>query len=127
MDRDREFGPCLDLSDLARGKCVFRILADVDIARELCSTAFVDNVGGDLSVTDDGRVLLAGTNRGAVPCDIEIDCAFVSTDMCIKWDFWAYIPWKPTLLGELEMPWAPRTTPWAWDTPRSTATGSAIN
>jgi hypothetical protein len=76
VDCDREFGPCLDLSDLAGGKCVFCILADVDVASELCSTALVDDIGRDLGVPDDGGVLLAGTDRRAVSCNILIDCVF---------------------------------------------------
>lgn len=127
VNRDREFGPCLDRGDLARGKCVFRILADVDVAGELRPAALVDNIGLDLSVPDDGGVLLAGTDRSAVPCDILIDCVYVSTGVFITSDFRVYIPWKPTLLGEVEMPWARRITPWAWATPRSAATGRAMD
>ena len=56
----------LDLSDGSSGKLVFGVLSDVDVACQLCSAALVDDVRYDFRVADDGCVLLARADGGAI-------------------------------------------------------------
>lgn len=60
----------LDLCDGSCGQSVLGVLANVDVAADFCPSTLVGNVGGDLSVTDQGRILLARANAGAVSCKV---------------------------------------------------------
>lgn len=63
-----------DLSDTLGLESVLGLFADVDVALELSAAALVDDVSLDLGRTDEGGVLLAGVDGGAVSCDGRVDC-----------------------------------------------------
>lgn len=60
----------LDLCDGSCGQSVLGILADIDVAANFCPSTLVGNVGGDLGITNQGRILLARANAGAVSCKV---------------------------------------------------------
>lgn len=74
MDGDGHDSACLDRSDAASGQLVFSLLADIDVAVDLGASARVDNVLRNLRVADDGRVLLARRDGGAVASKVLVDC-----------------------------------------------------
>jgi hypothetical protein len=73
MDGDFHDGALGDLGHAAGGELVLGLLADVDVAVDLGAAAGVDNVLSDLAVTDDGGILLAGGDIGAVASNVGID------------------------------------------------------
>ena len=58
---DLRHGPC--------GESILGVLANIDVASQLCSTTLVDNVRTDLGIPDDGGILLAGTDACAISRD----------------------------------------------------------
>lgn len=73
VNRDGEFAAGLDLCDLAGGQGVLGVLADVDVAGQLRSSALVNDVGGNLGVSDQRGILLARADARAVSCDGRVD------------------------------------------------------
>jgi len=67
-----------DLGHAAGGELVLGLLADVDVAVDFGAPAGVDNVLRDLAVADDGGVLLARRDVGAVARDVGVDWSRVS-------------------------------------------------
>lgn len=63
----------LDLGDGASGKHVLGVLADIDVTRQFSSSTFIHDVGCDFRISDDGCVLLARVDRGAISWESEID------------------------------------------------------
>lgn len=74
VDRDRQLRASLDLSNSICSESILGVLSDVDVAAQLRSAALIDNVCRDLCVTDQGGILLAGADAGAVPCKLSVDC-----------------------------------------------------
>jgi len=58
---------------LLGSKGVLRVLANIDVASQLGATALVDDVVGNLLVTDDSRVLLARVDGRAVASNVGAD------------------------------------------------------
>lgn len=83
VDRDSEFAAGLDLCDLAGGQGVLGVLADVDVARQLRSSALVDHVGGNLGVSDQRGILLARADARAVSCDGRVDFCDMIVSVCL--------------------------------------------
>lgn len=54
------------LSDSLGGKLVLGVLADIDVSRKFSTSALIDNVGVDLSLSDDGGILLTWADASAV-------------------------------------------------------------
>ena len=54
-------------------KRLLRLLPNINIAREFRPSALVHDVGVDLGISNDGRVLLAWTNVCAVARDGRVD------------------------------------------------------
>lgn len=73
MDRDRHLPAGRDLSNSIGSEGVLGVLSNVDVAAKLGTSTLVDNVGGDLGITDQGGVLLAGADAGAVSCEVTLD------------------------------------------------------
>ena len=82
-----------DRSHTASGQLVLGLLADIDVAVDLSASARVDNVLRDLGVADDGRVLLARRDSGAVASKVLVDCGYVSRQFAICSS--KYSPKKP--------------------------------
>ena len=98
------------MSDSLRRESVLRVLSDINVSRELGPSTFVYNIGGDLSISDDRGILLAGADRCAVSCQV-----LLNWEVLVKAAkrFAETIPLKPTLAGESERPCAFKITPWA--------------
>jgi hypothetical protein len=64
----------LDRSHTASGQLVLGLLADIDVAVDLSASARVDDVLRDLGVADDGGILLARRDGGAVTSKVLVDC-----------------------------------------------------
>jgi hypothetical protein len=94
VESDSQRSASLDLSDSSSSKLVLGVLPNINVASQLCSSTFVDDVGTDLSVTDDGCVLLARRDGCAVSCECCVDL-------------------ESNTVGEPAMPWTARMTPWA--------------
>lgn len=47
-------------------KLILSVFANIDITSQLRPSTFVHKIGGNLSITDDGGVLLAWTDSGAI-------------------------------------------------------------
>jgi hypothetical protein len=75
VNRHGQLRAGLDLGDGAGSQSILRVLAHIDVARELRATAGVDNVGVDLGIADEGGVLLARVDGGAVSCNVGINYA----------------------------------------------------
>jgi hypothetical protein len=69
VDCYSHFRAGLDHSDSISSECILGVLSDVDVSAEFGASTFVDDVGCDLRVADDGCVLLTWTDSGAVPCN----------------------------------------------------------
>lgn len=63
----------MDLGHGVSSKGILCVLADVDVAGQLGSATLVDDVGLDLGVSDQSRVLLAGVDGRAVPGEFRVD------------------------------------------------------
>lgn len=61
------------MSDGTSSQRVLRLLANVNIASELCSAALVDEVGLDLGLADNGGILLAGVYGRAVASNLGVN------------------------------------------------------
>lgn len=73
MDRDSHLSTGRDLGNSIGGEGVLGVLPNVDVSAKLSTSTLVYDVRGDLGITDDGGVLLAGADAGAVPCKITLD------------------------------------------------------
>jgi hypothetical protein len=73
MDGDSQHGATRNLSHTTSCKLVLGLFANVDVAGNLCSSACVDDVGRDFRVTDDGSILLARGDSGAVASNSRVD------------------------------------------------------
>ena len=73
VDGDGELSAGLDLSDLLGSQGVLGVLADIDVATDLSSTARVHDVGSDLGLTNNGSILLAGADRSTVSGNGRVD------------------------------------------------------
>lgn len=69
VNRDGQSGTDRDLSDIVCSNGSLDAAEDVDVAIQLRTATDAGGVGADLRITDDGRVLLAGANERAVPCN----------------------------------------------------------
>jgi len=78
MDGDLHDCSRLDCGDCAGSKSVLGVLANIDVARYLCSATLVDDVGGDFCVADDGSVLLARADVCAVSGNGIVDCIWLA-------------------------------------------------
>jgi hypothetical protein len=78
MNCDLHDGSGLDLGHTTSGKLVLGLLSDVDVAVDLGPTTCVDDVLGNLIITDDSSILLARGNGGTVASDIRVDWLQVS-------------------------------------------------
>ena len=66
MDGDCDHGAGLDLGHATGCELVLSLLANVNVTGQLSPAAAIDNVLLDLRITDDGSILLARRNGGAV-------------------------------------------------------------
>lgn len=73
MNSNSEFTASLNLSDLASGKGILSILADIDVTRQLGAATLVDDVGSDLCITNDSGILLARVDSDTVTGDLGIN------------------------------------------------------
>lgn len=73
VDRDGHLPTGRDLGDGIGGEGVLGVLPNVDVSAKLGAPTLVYDVGGDLGVTDDGGVLLAGADACAVPRQVALD------------------------------------------------------
>lgn len=73
MHGDGELASLGNLGDLSAGDGVLGVLANIDVASEFSTTTLVDDVCLDLSFSDDGCVLLAGADAGAVAGKCSVD------------------------------------------------------
>jgi hypothetical protein len=78
MDGNSHYRASLNLSDLSSSNSILGVLSNVDVTGQFGSSTFVDNIGIDLSVSNDRGILLAGTDTSAVSGDVWIDCYNVS-------------------------------------------------
>jgi hypothetical protein len=74
MDGNSHNTPLRNRRHAPRSKLILRLLADIDVAGDLGSTARVDDVLGDFSVADDGGVLLAWRDGGTIAGECLVDC-----------------------------------------------------
>lgn len=74
VDRDGHLSTGRDLGDSIGGEGVLGVLPNVDVSAKLGTSTLVHDVRGDLGITDDGGILLAGADGCAVPCKIALDC-----------------------------------------------------
>lgn len=61
-----------DLRNSASRESILRVLANVDVTGQLGSAALVDNIGLNLGVADQGRILLARVDGCAVAGNLGI-------------------------------------------------------
>lgn len=73
MDSDGHLGSCLDLGDGTSRQLVLGVLTDVDVTTQLGSPTLVDEIGGDLGITNDGGILLARADGSAISCQSSVD------------------------------------------------------
>lgn len=73
VDCDLHNGACLDLGHAASSELVLGLFANVDVSIDLSTTAGVDDVGGDLVVSDNCGILLAGVDGGAITSNFRVD------------------------------------------------------
>jgi hypothetical protein len=62
-----------DLSDRSCGQGILSLLADIDVAFKLSTTALIDEVGLDLSSPDQSGILLAWVDSRAIPGNSRVD------------------------------------------------------
>lgn len=74
MNGNDKLSTALDLCDCAGSQGILGVLTHIDVTGQFCSTTLVDNVCIDFGITDDGGILLARADTGAVTCDIWVDC-----------------------------------------------------
>lgn len=67
MNSDSHNSARLYSRDGSSSKLVLSVLPHVDIARQLCPSTLVNDISRDLSISDDGGVLLARTDGCAIP------------------------------------------------------------
>lgn len=77
MDSDLDLGTSLDLRHGLGGQVVFRALAHVNVALEFRASTLVDDVGPNLSISDDGSVLLAWSDAGAISGHRVVGCIMI--------------------------------------------------
>lgn len=63
----------VDRSDCLGGQSVLCILSNIDVAGQFRPSTLVDSVCSNLSIADDGRILLARTNSRTVSCQAGVD------------------------------------------------------
>jgi hypothetical protein len=73
MDCDLHDGAGLNLGHTTSSQLVLGLLANVDVAIDLGPSASVYNVLRNLIVTNDGSILLAGGDGGAVASDVRVN------------------------------------------------------
>lgn len=73
VDRDSHLSTGRDLGNSIGGEGVLGVLPNVDVSAKLSTSTLVYDVRGDLGITDDGGILLAGADARAVPCKIALD------------------------------------------------------
>jgi len=73
VDGNSEFTTSLNLSDLVGRNSVLSVLTNIDVTRDLSTTTLVHDVGSDLSITNDGSILLARVDGDAVAGNLRID------------------------------------------------------
>jgi hypothetical protein len=66
-------GACFNLGYCASGESILSVFSNINVAGQLRSPALVHNVRRNFGVTNDGSVLLAGTNTCAVSRNGGID------------------------------------------------------
>ena len=74
VDRDVHRHALLDRRNALGGQLILGLFSNVDVACQLGSATAIDNVLFDLRISDDGAILLARGNVGAVPCKRAVDC-----------------------------------------------------
>lgn len=67
VHRDRHSSTRLHLGDLLGSQGILSVLANVDVTLQLCSSTLVDDVCCNFRISDQGSVLLAWADGGAVP------------------------------------------------------------
>jgi hypothetical protein len=103
-------GACFDLGHCTSGEGILSVLSNINVASQLRSTTLVDNVRTDFGISDDGCVLLTGTDTCSVSRDDGINWRIVINYSSPTFAG-NFIPWKPTLGGEPASPWAAIITP----------------
>lgn len=73
VDRDGHLSTGRDLGNSIGGKGVLGVLSNVDVSAKLGTSTLVYDVRGDLGITDDGGILLAGADARAVPRKVALD------------------------------------------------------
>lgn len=72
VDRDGHLPTGRDLGNSIGGEGVLGVLPNVDVSAKLGTSTLVYDVGGDLGITNDGGILLAGADARAVPCKVAL-------------------------------------------------------
>lgn len=73
MNGDLDLAAFGNLSDALGLNSVLSLLANVDVALQLGAATLVDDVGLDLGCADEGGILLARIDGGAVSSDRGVD------------------------------------------------------
>lgn len=73
MNGNGELTTSLNLSDLASGKGILSVLADINVTRQLSAATLVNDVGSYLCITNDSGILLARIDSDAVAGDLGIN------------------------------------------------------
>lgn len=73
VDSDGHERASLNGGDGTSRECVLCVLPNIDIASQLCSPTFVDNVCRDLGISDNSCVLLARTDSCTITCNTGVD------------------------------------------------------
>lgn len=73
VEGDCDFAPSLDLRHGLRGQGILSVFPNVNVSLELCASTRVDDIGFDLGISNDGRVLLARVDADAISSNRGVD------------------------------------------------------
>ena len=73
MNSNLQLRSSLHLGNGLRCESVFCVLSNIDVSRQLGPSTFVYNIGRDLGISDDRRVLLARADGRAISCQVLLD------------------------------------------------------
>lgn len=79
VDGDCQGGASRDLGHATSGEFVLSLLANVDVTSNFSSSTSIDNILGNLLVANDGGILLARRDCGAVTGKLGVDYSNVRT------------------------------------------------
>lgn len=73
MNSNGELTTSLNLGDLSSRNGILGVFSDINVTRQLSAATLVDDVGGDLCITNDSGILLARVDSDTVAGDLGIN------------------------------------------------------